>query len=415
LQPVGWKLGLERMHKLSTALGLPQHRFASIHVVGTNGKSSVTRMIAALLEAHGMRTGACVSPHATRWSERVLIGGEEIGGAAFAAAVERTAQAAETVNRGLEPGEAVTQFELATAAAFVAFAAARVETAVVEAGLGGRLDATNTIPSRVTVLTSIGLDHTAWLGESELEIAAEKLAVLRDHTTLVLGLLSAEVADLAERTAAERGSSLIVAPEDPGEIELRAPGRFQRRNLALATAAAKAFLGDLDQGAVTSVAATLTVPGRLEQVGYDPLAFIDVAHNPDGALALAEGLAEIAAGRPVVACIAALGDKDAGAMIRALAPALTHVVCTELDASALESRGLPGVTSHSANKLAQACEEVGLGAEQVPDFATAVRRGRRLAAAEPNGILLVTGSHYVLAPARAVLRLCEDGDNGPGL
>ncbi len=400
------------MHKLSTALGLPQHRFASIHVVGTNGKSSVTRMIAALLEAHGMRTGACVSPHATRWAERVLIGGEEIDSAAFAAAVERTAQAAETVNRSLEPGEAVTQFELATAAAFVAFAAARVETAVVEAGLGGRLDATNTIPSRVTVLTSIGLDHTAWLGETELEIAAEKLAVLRDHTTLVLGLLSAEVATLAERTAAERGARLIVAPEDPGEVELRAPGRFQRRNFALASAAAEAFLGDLDPAAVASVAATLTVPGRLEQIGEDPAAFIDVAHNPDGAVALAEGLAEIAGGRPVVACIAALGDKDAGAMIRALAPALSHAVCTELDAAALESRGLPGIASHSAAKLAEACRDAGLDAEEVPEFEAAVRRGRELAAEQPEGILLITGSHYVLAPARAVLRLCEDASDG---
>jgi dihydrofolate synthase/folylpolyglutamate synthase len=403
------------MHKLSTALGLPQHRFASIHVVGTNGKSSVTRMIAALLEAHGMRTGACVSPHATRWAERVLIGGEEIEAAAFAAAVERTAQAAETVNRGLEPGEAVTQFELATAAAFVAFAAARVETAVIEAGLGGRLDATNTIPSRVTVLTSIGLDHTAWLGESELEIAAEKLAVLRDHTTLVLGRLSAEVASLAERTAAERGAKLIVAPEDPGEIELRARGRFQRRNFALAGAAAEAFLGDLDPAVVTSVADSLTVPGRLERVGGDPPAFIDVAHNPDGAVALAEGLAEIAAGRPVVACIAALADKDAGGMVRALAPVLSHVVCTELDGAALESRGLPGVTAHSAAKLAEACREAGLGAEQVPDFGAAVRRGHQLAAKCPGGILLVTGSHYVLAPARAVLRLCEDASDGPGV
>jgi dihydrofolate synthase/folylpolyglutamate synthase len=403
------------MYKLSTALGLPQHRFASIHVVGTNGKSSVTRMIAALLEAHGMRTGACVSPHATRWSERVLIGGEEIDEAAFAAAVERTAQAAETVNRGLEPGEAVTQFELATAAAFVAFAAARVETAVVEAGLGGRLDATNTIPSRVTVLTSIGLDHTAWLGESELEIAAEKLAVLRDHTTLVRGRVGPEVARLAERTAADRRAELVVAPEDPGEIELRAPGRFQRRNFALACAAAGAFLGDLDPSAVASVATTLTVPGRLERVGDDPPAFIDVAHNPEGAAALAEGLAEIAAGRPVIACIAALADKDAGAMIGALAPVLSHVVCTELDATALESRGLPGISSHSAAKLAQACREAGLSAEQVPDFGTAVRRGRELAAEQAGGILLVTGSHYVLAPARAVLRLCEDGGDGPGL
>ncbi len=116
------------MHQLSTLLGMPQHRFASIHVVGTNGKSSVTRMIAALLEAHGVSAGACVSPHALRWSERVLVrGAEEIGTAEFAAAVERAAQAAETVNRSLEEGEAVTQFEVATAAAFVAFAAARVE------------------------------------------------------------------------------------------------------------------------------------------------------------------------------------------------------------------------------------------------------------------------------------------------
>jgi dihydrofolate synthase/folylpolyglutamate synthase len=400
------------MRKLSTVLGLPQHRFASIHVVGTNGKSSVTRMTSALLEAHGVRTGACISPHAERWSERVLIDGQEIGEAAFASAVERTAQAAATINRSLEAGEAVTQFEVATAAAFVAFAAARVETAVVEAGLGGRLDATNTIPSRVTVLTSIGLDHTAWLGETELEIAAEKLAVLRDHTTLVLGLLSAKVASLAERTAAERGAELIVAPEDPGELELRAPGRFQRRNFALACAAARAFLGDLDPDAVSSVAANLTVPGRLERVGNYPPAFIDVAHNPDGALALAEGLAEIAAGRPVIACIAALGDKDAGAMIRALAPVLSHVVCAELDQAALESRGLPGIASHSVAKLAEACREAGVSAEQVPDFGAAVRRGHRLAAERPDGLLLVTGSHYVLASARAVLRLCEDAEDG---
>lgn len=413
LEPVGWKLGLERMHKLSTALGMPQHRFASVHVVGTNGKSSVTRMIAALLEAHGMRTGACVSPHAKRWSERVLIGGEAIDEVAFAAAVERAAQAAATVNRSLEPGEAVTQFEVATAAAFVAFAAARVKTAVVEAGLGGRLDATNTIPSRVTVLASIGLDHTAWLGESELEIAAEKLAVLRDHTTLVLGQVSAEVAGLAERTASERGAKLIVAPDDPGDgVELRAPGRFQRRNFALACTAAEAFLGSLEAKAVTAVAASLTVPGRLERVGEDPAVFIDVAHNPDGAAALAEGLAEVAPGRPVVACIAALGDKDAGAMIRALAPALSQVVCAELDSAAIESRGLPGIASHSAAKLAAACAEVGLRTEQVPDFKAAVRRGRELAASLRGGVLLITGSHYVLAPARAALGLCEDADNG---
>jgi dihydrofolate synthase/folylpolyglutamate synthase len=402
---VGWKLGLERMHRLSTALGMPQHRFASVHVVGTNGKSSVTRMVAALLQAHGVRAGACVSPHAVRWSERVLIGGEEIAAAKFAAAVERTAQAAATVNRSLEQGEEVTQFELATAAAFVAFAAAGVEAAAIEAGLGGRLDATNTIPSRVTVLTSIGLDHTAWLGETELEIAAEKLAVLRDQTTLVLGRVSPEVAALAERTAAARGAKLIVAPEDPGEeIALRAAGRFQRRNFALARAAAEAFLGELDPERVAGVASTLTVPGRLERVAEDPPAFLDAAHNPDGAAALAEGLGEVAAGRRVVACLAVLGDKDAEAMVRALAPALVQVVCTELEPAALEARGLPGIAPHSASKLARACAEVGLACEREPDFTAAVQRARELALELDGGMLLITGSHYVLAPARAALR-----------
>jgi dihydrofolate synthase/folylpolyglutamate synthase len=400
------------MYRLSTALGLPQHRFASIHVVGTNGKSSVTRMIAALLEAHGLSAGACVSPHPLHWSERILIHGEEIGAGEFAAAVERTAQAAETVNRSLEESEAVTQFEVATAAAFVAFAAARVKVAAVEAGLGGRLDATNTIPSRVTALTSIGLDHTEWLGETELEIAAEKLAVLRDHTTLVLGRVSPEVADLAQRTAAERGAKLIVAPEDPGDIELRAAGRFQRRNFALACSAAEAFLGEVDPVRVAEVGGSLTVPGRLERVAEEPPVYLDAAHNPDGAAALAEGLSEVAAGRPVVACLAALGDKDATAMVRALAPALDRAVCTELQPEALEARGLPGAGSHSAAKLAGACEEAGLAAEQEPDFKEAVGRGRQLAAEMPGGILLITGSHYVLAPARDALSLCEDSANG---
>ena len=391
------------MRRLSTALGMPQHRFASIHVVGTNGKSSVTRMTAALLEAHGLAVGACVSPHAERWSQRVLVHGEEIGETEFAAAVERAAQAAENVNRALEDGEEVTQFELATGAAFAALATARVEVAVIEAGLGGRLDATNTIPSRVTVLTSVGLDHTEWLGETEAEIAAEKLAVLRDHSTLVVGRVGPEVEQLAERTAAERGARLVWAPEDPGqEVRLRAPGRFQRRNFALAMTAAEAFLGELDPARVAEVAATLTVPGRLEQVAADPPTFLDAAHNPDGAAALAEALSEVAVGRPVVACLAILGDKDAAAMVRALAPALGQVVCTELDAVVLAARGLPGALSHPAGELAEICAAAGLAAEAEPDFTAAVNRGRRLGL-DADAILLVTGSHYVLASARAIL------------
>jgi dihydrofolate synthase/folylpolyglutamate synthase len=393
LGPVGWRLGLERMHKLTTALGMPQHRFASIHVVGTNGKSSVARMAAALLEAHGVAAGACLSPHALRWSERTLVHGEEVGVPAWAAAVEKVARAAEGVNRTLEPGESVTQFEAATAATFVALADARVKAAAIEAGLGGRLDATNAIPSRVTVLTSIGLDHTEWLGETELEIAAEKLAVLRDQTTLVLGRVSAPVLELAERAAAEHGARLLQAPEDPGpEIKLGAAGAFQRRNFALASAAAEAFLGGLDPERVAAVAAEVRIPGRLEQIAEQPPVFLDAAHNPDGAAALAEALPTVAAGRRVVACLAILADKDAGEMVRALAPALDRVVCTEIPS--------PPRPTVPAQQLAALCEELGLPAESEPNFGAALRRGRELAAAEPPGMLLVTGSHYVLAPAR---------------
>jgi dihydrofolate synthase/folylpolyglutamate synthase len=403
------------MHRLSTMLGMPQHRFGSIHVVGTNGKSSVTRMTAALLEAHGVATGACVSPHPSHWSERVLIRGEEIAPDRFAAAVARSAEAAATVDRALEEGEVVTQFEVATAAAFVAFAAAHVDAAVIEAGLGGRLDATNTIPSRVTVLTSVGLDHTEWLGETRLEIAAEKLAVLRDATTLVLGRVGPEVRALAERTAAERGAELVVAPEDPGEgVRLRAMGSFQRRNFALATAAAEAFLGRLESRTVAVVAETLKIPGRLERVAEGPPTFLDVAHNPDGARALAEALAEIApppdSGRssdriagsnttstPVVACLAVLADKDAEGIVTALAPALDRAVCTELPASDAHR------PSTEAGELARLCEAAGVPAEAEPDFGAAIARARAIAAGPPPATLLVTGSHYVLGPARAAL------------
>jgi dihydrofolate synthase/folylpolyglutamate synthase len=398
------------MYRLCTALGMPQHRFASIHVVGTNGKSSVTRMTAAVLEAHGLAVGASVSPHTERWSERTLIGGEEIGAEPFAAAVERVAEAAETVNRGFGPGEEVSQFEVATAAAFVAFAAAGVDVAVIEAGLGGRRDATNTIPSRVTVLTSIGLDHAKWLGGTELEIAAEKLAVLRDYTILVRGRVSSAVAALAERTAAERGATLAVAPEDPGAgIELRAPGAFQRRNFALACTAVSLFLGELDEARVREVAESLTVPGRLERVAGRPPAFVDVAHNLDGAAALAEALPELAGGRPVIACMTVLAEKDAESMLRALAPAISHLVATDPPrrAGGPIGREMLGVSAgrrwRGAGELAAIAQAAGVEAEAVEDFAEALARARDLAL-DRDAVLVVCGSNYIAAPARAVLR-----------
>jgi dihydrofolate synthase / folylpolyglutamate synthase len=399
LEPLGWRLGLDRMHRLTSLLGMPQHRFASLHVVGTNGKSSVAQMIAALLEAQGVSAGACLSPHLLRWSERVRIRGAEIEPQAFGAAVERVAQAAEVVNRGLEEGDAVTQFEAATAAAFVALAAARVAAGVIEAGLGGRLDATNVIPSRVTVLTSVGLDHTEWLGETETAIAGEKLAVLRDQSTLVTGSLRPEVDALAAETARRRGAVHLRAPLDPGPgIELRARGGFQRRNFALAISAAEAFLGSLDREAVREVAAGLRIPGRLDVVAEEPLTILDAAHNPDGAAALAEALPEVSGGKPVFACLGILADKDAAAMLRALAPALQHAVCSELPSARLRDSGRPGAHSWSAADLVAICDDLDLSAESVEEPAAALARARELATAR-EGVAIAAGSHYLLGAA----------------
>src|SRR5687768_10375212 len=202
------RFGLDRMHRLMTVLGLPQRRFASIHVVGTNGKSSTVRFCAAILERHGLRSGSYTSPHLRSFRERIEVGEQPVGESDFAGAVTRAAQAAEMVNRTADADDQVTQFEALTAAAYHELARRGVEVAVIEAGLGGRFDATNVIPSKVQVLTSVSLEHTRWLGPTLADIAAEKLAVVRDHTTLVVGALPPDVLEIAETTASERHATL---------------------------------------------------------------------------------------------------------------------------------------------------------------------------------------------------------------
>jgi len=220
--------------------------------------------------------------------------------------------------------------------------------------------------------------------------------------------VSPMVAALAERVADEKGAALVVAPEDPGEqVRLHPAGRFQRRNFALAITAAEAFLGHLDPERVADVGASIVIPGRLERLSERPAVFVDAAHNAEGAAALAESLPEIAAGRPVIACLAMLGDKDAATTIGALAPILDRAVCTELPTEPHRARGRPGAVSHPADELARACDSAGLTAAVEPDFAAAVVLGCKLAA-EAGGILLVSGSHYVLSPARRAVGLCED-------
>ena len=179
LELFGMRFGLDRMRRLMTALDHPERRFDSIHVVGTNGKSSTVRMIAAILSQHGLRTGAYLSPHLLEYEERIRIGDDDLEPAAFAAAVQRAARAAALVNRSLSGEDRVTQFEALTAAAYSELARRGVEAGVIEAGLGGRYDATNVIPSKVQVLTSVGLEHTRWLGPTLTDIAREKLDVVQ--------------------------------------------------------------------------------------------------------------------------------------------------------------------------------------------------------------------------------------------
>jgi dihydrofolate synthase/folylpolyglutamate synthase len=387
LELFGMRFGLDRMRRLMTALGHPERRFDSIHVVGTNGKSSTVRMIAAILRHHGLRAGAYLSPHLVSFGERIRIDDQDLEPAAFAAAVQRAARAAALVNRSLGDDDQVTQFEALTAAAYSELARRGVQVAVIEAGLGGRYDATNVIPSRVQALTSVGLEHTRWLGPTVTAIAGEKLDIVQPGGKLVLGAqMHPDAVAVAEKVAAERGAEIIQAGLDPG-VSVGALGVFQRRNFALARAAAAAYLGELDTAAVAAAAAEVRVPGRLQVVDHEPLTLLDGAHNPDGMTALAESLPEIApdAGR-LVAVVSILNDKDAAGMLSALLPACDALVLT----ASRNPRALPPPTLQS---LARQLD--GPPSEVVGDPQVALQRARTLAG--PRGVVLATGSIYLIA------------------
>jgi dihydrofolate synthase / folylpolyglutamate synthase len=384
LELFGMRFGLERMRRLLTVLGSPQKRFAAIHVVGTNGKSSTVRFTAALLEAHGVRAGAFLSPHLTSFAERVRIGDADLEPDAFGAAVQRAAAAAAKVDRTLSGGDRVTQFELVTAAAFDELARRGVEVAVVEAGLGGRHDATNVLAAPICVLTTVGLEHTRWLGPTVRDIAREKLAVVPPGAALVLGEVPAE----AEEEAARIGPHppRIVRGLDTGVL---VPG-YQGRNFALAAAAAREQLGTLDPGKVAEAAARTQVPGRLQRIAEAPLTIADGAHNPSGVEALVEALDGVLGARDVIAVVSVLDDKDAAGMLRPLLPRCAGVVFT----ASANPRALPPATLASlAGQLGGV--EGGGALEVVPEPHAALVRARELAG--PDGAVLATGSIYLVA------------------
>jgi dihydrofolate synthase / folylpolyglutamate synthase len=441
LELFGMRFGLDRMRRMMTVLGSPQERFGAIHVVGTNGKTSTTRMAAAILERHGLRTGAYTSPHLTSYTERVQVSEREIETDAFAAAVARAAWGAERVNRTLAEDDHVTQFELLTAAAFWAMAERGVEVAVVEAGLGGRYDATNVLASRVSVLTNVGLEHTRWLGPTVRDIAEEKLAVLRPRTTLALGgELDAEALAVAMRVAREREARIVrvAAADDGGGLAvavpalaelavgsvplagesalagavpepLRARGAFQRRNFALARLASEAYLqsvgNELSEQAVRAAGASVEVPGRLQTVGEAPLTVLDSAHNPDAVAALVQALPEVLAGRRLGLVLGVLEDKDAASMLAALLPLCERAWFTAPPSSrALSPAALESLARQLGFAAARCEPRPRVALEQARDWARTVK-----GTSERGGgaAVLATGSVYLVGDLLAGERIAD--------
>jgi dihydrofolate synthase/folylpolyglutamate synthase len=335
--------GLERMVELLQALGNPQQGLPAVHVVGTNGKSTTTRMVEELLLAARTRAGAFLSPHVRSWNERIRVNGEEANLPAALAAVRPAAERLEA-----------TQFEVLTAAAFVAFREAGVEGAAIEAGLGGRHDATNVLDAtRVVVVTNVSLEHTEVLGSTREAIAVEKLAVIRPGCTVVLGEPEWET----EARAAGAGDVVVV---EGGSREL-------------ATVAARAFLGDdVDLSALERV----HLPGRLERRGDGEIR--DGAHNPEGVRWLVERL------RPeeFTGVASILRDKDVEGMLEQLATLGDRFVAT----SSSNARALP------AEELAARARPFFSTVDARDDPAEAVALAHALG--EP---VLVTGSLYLLA------------------
>jgi dihydrofolate synthase / folylpolyglutamate synthase len=352
LSPWPEEFGLGRIRNLLAVLGNPQLAYPSIHVVGTNGKTTTARMLEALLEAEGLKVGTYTSPHVLGWSERIRVVGEE---AEFESAIARVR------SHGEELG--ATQFEALTAAALAEFAAAKVDVAVVEAGLGGRHDATNVLRSPVQVLTNVALDHTEYLGTTREAIAAEKLAVVQPGATVILG--EPEWEDLARAS----GAAAVVV--------------VSRSNLALSVAAAQEFLGRVVD---PSPAQELRVPGRLERRGEAPLEIWDGAHNLTGVGYLLGRLPS----RRYVLVLSILADKDVDGMLAAFSALGDRLIAT----SSTSPRAL------SADELAQRGEPFFAEVEAVSDPSEALGRARE--AAGDEDAVLVGGSLYLLADLAAI-------------
>jgi dihydrofolate synthase/folylpolyglutamate synthase len=389
---------LERITRLMQLMGEPQRQYPAIHVTGTNGKTSATRIVSALLAAKGLSVGTFTSPHLERVHERVSWNGDAIDDDALAAALTAVAN--------LEPileGHAPSYFEILTAAAFWWFADVAVDVAVVEVGVGGTWDTTNVVDAAVAIVTSVGLDHVEYLGPTRASIAREKAGIVKTGTTLVLGETDPELLPIFRDTPA---GDIWVRDDDFGcdrndlavggrlldlrtraatypDVFLPLHGAHQGDNAACALAAAEAFFdAPIEAALVTEAFGSVTSPGRLEVVRRHPLTILDGVKNPDGARAAARTLdEEFGADRGRVLVVGLLRGKDPDEMLAALDVGRARIVI------ACEP---PTPRAWPAKEVAEAARRAGVVAEEVSQVEDAVRRG--LEVATDDDVVLITGS-----------------------
>lgn len=342
---------LERISALVDLLGSPQLAYPTIHVAGTNGKTTTARMIDSLMNATGLRTGRFTSPHLESMLERIAINGEPIDPKFFIFAYNDIAPYLDLMDKKFDTP--ISFFEAITALAFVAFSEWPVDIGVIEVGMGGEWDATNVVEAAVSVITPIGFDHTAYLGNTLTEIAKTKGGIIKEGSSVILARQEPEAAVELMRRVAEVGAEvaregieyslekrsvavggqLITIQGLSGRYEdifLPLHGKHQGANAATALAAVEAFFGgqELDPESVHEGFAAVTSPGRCETVFHDPTVILDAAHNPHGARALAETLESEFTFDEIIGVVAAFADKDVEGILKELEPVLNSIIVT---------------------------------------------------------------------------------------
>jgi dihydrofolate synthase/folylpolyglutamate synthase len=378
-----WKLG--RTRALLDLAGSPDRRLRVVLVAGTKGKGSTCAMLASIIGAAGVRCGLDTKPHLQVYRERVRVDGRAISPADFNDAVARMRRLVpELPPRAGEP----TTFEVTTALALDYFARAECDVAVVEVGLGGRLDATNATDPYLSVITSISYDHTAILGHRLGAIAAEKAGILRAGRCALLAAQRPAVMKALQRACRDVGAQCRVVR--PVERTIPLAGAHQWQNAALAIAAARVLVPKITDGSIQRGLQRLRWPGRFEIIGEAPPVVLDGAHNGASAEALANTLEHYTAGRPLDLVVGINRDKDARAVLRPLVGLAQRVWATQ---TANNVRALP------ADELARRCQRLGAPAESVPNVEAALDQAMR----NTSGVVCVTGSLMLVGQARATL------------